>query len=78
MTPSLPPQVVPAVEESITVAHIVVEASSRAEEIGNASAIVGERLPFIAVLEVGSLVQHPSVSSVLWPINDISVLHARG
>lgn len=35
-------QVVPAVEESITVAHIVVEASSIAEEISNASAIVGE------------------------------------
>ncbi|XP_065588802.1 transcription factor E4F1 isoform X1 [Cyrtonyx montezumae] len=35
------PKVVPAVEESITVAHIVVEASSIAEEIGNASAIVG-------------------------------------
>uniref|UniRef100_A0A8C9MQ87 Transcription factor E4F1 n=1 Tax=Serinus canaria TaxID=9135 RepID=A0A8C9MQ87_SERCA len=34
-------QVVPAVEESITVAHIVVEASSIAEEISNASAIVG-------------------------------------
>ncbi|XP_074960716.1 transcription factor E4F1 isoform X3 [Phalacrocorax aristotelis] len=34
-------QVVPSVEESITVAHIVVEASSIAEEIGNASAIVG-------------------------------------
>ncbi|NXA04006.1 E4F1 factor, partial [Sapayoa aenigma] len=34
-------QVVPAVEESITVAHIVVEASSIAEEITNASAIVG-------------------------------------
>ncbi|NXM73344.1 E4F1 factor, partial [Serilophus lunatus] len=32
---------VPAVEESITVAHIVVEASSIAEEIGGASAIVG-------------------------------------
>lgn len=40
---SPPLQVVPAVEESITVAHIVVEASSIAEEIGNASAIVGER-----------------------------------
>lgn len=35
-------QVVPSVEESITVAHIVVEASSIAEEIGGASAIVGE------------------------------------
>ncbi|XP_049646978.1 transcription factor E4F1 isoform X1 [Accipiter gentilis] len=34
-------QVVPSVEESITVAHIVVEASSIAEEISNASAIVG-------------------------------------
>ncbi|NXF53630.1 E4F1 factor, partial [Oceanites oceanicus] len=34
-------QVVPSVEESITVAHIVVEASSIAEEVGNASAIVG-------------------------------------
>uniref|UniRef100_A0A803W040 Transcription factor E4F1 n=1 Tax=Ficedula albicollis TaxID=59894 RepID=A0A803W040_FICAL len=34
-------KVVPAVEESITVAHIVVEASSIAEEISNASAIVG-------------------------------------
>ncbi|XP_058671704.1 transcription factor E4F1 isoform X1 [Ammospiza caudacuta] len=34
-------QVVPAVEESITVAHIVVEASSIAEEISDASAIVG-------------------------------------
>ncbi|NXI51282.1 E4F1 factor, partial [Chloroceryle aenea] len=34
-------KVVPSVEESITVAHIVVEASSIAEEIGNASAIVG-------------------------------------
>uniref|UniRef100_U3J9U9 Transcription factor E4F1 n=1 Tax=Anas platyrhynchos platyrhynchos TaxID=8840 RepID=U3J9U9_ANAPP len=34
-------QVVPSVEESITVAHIVVEASSIADEIGNASAIVG-------------------------------------
>uniref|UniRef100_A0A8C3QQ36 Transcription factor E4F1 n=1 Tax=Cyanoderma ruficeps TaxID=181631 RepID=A0A8C3QQ36_9PASS len=34
-------QVVPAVEESITVAHIVVEASSIAEEISSASAIVG-------------------------------------
>ncbi|NXK91933.1 E4F1 factor, partial [Formicarius rufipectus] len=34
-------QVGPAVEESITVAHIVVEASSIAEEISNASAIVG-------------------------------------
>ncbi|NXX81099.1 E4F1 factor, partial [Urocolius indicus] len=34
-------QVVPSVEESITVAHIVVEASSIAEEIGNASALVG-------------------------------------
>lgn len=32
----------PSVEESITVAHIVVEASSIADEIGNASAIVGE------------------------------------
>ncbi|XP_035419343.1 transcription factor E4F1 [Cygnus atratus] len=43
--PLLPQQeaqkVVPSVEESITVAHIVVEASSIAEEIGNASAIVG-------------------------------------
>lgn len=35
-------QVIPSVEESITVAHIVVEASSIAEEIGNASALVGE------------------------------------
>uniref|UniRef100_A0A663LPR1 Transcription factor E4F1 n=1 Tax=Athene cunicularia TaxID=194338 RepID=A0A663LPR1_ATHCN len=34
-------EVVPSVEESITVAHIVVEASSIAEEISNASAIVG-------------------------------------
>ncbi|NXK35591.1 E4F1 factor, partial [Piprites chloris] len=34
-------QGVPAVEESITVAHIVVEASSIAEEISSASAIVG-------------------------------------
>ncbi|NXL42571.1 E4F1 factor, partial [Podilymbus podiceps] len=34
-------QVIPSVEESITVAHIVVEASSIAEEISNASAIVG-------------------------------------
>ncbi|PKU35517.1 transcription factor hypothetical protein [Limosa lapponica baueri] len=34
-------KVVPSVEESITVAHIVVEASSIAEEISNASAIVG-------------------------------------
>ncbi|NXG48145.1 E4F1 factor, partial [Psilopogon haemacephalus] len=34
-------QVVPSVEESITVAHIVVEASSIAEEISNTSAIVG-------------------------------------
>ncbi|NXJ60930.1 E4F1 factor, partial [Rostratula benghalensis] len=34
-------QVVPSVEEAITVAHIVVEASSIAEEISNASAIVG-------------------------------------
>ncbi|XP_064581735.1 transcription factor E4F1 isoform X1 [Zonotrichia leucophrys gambelii] len=34
-------KVVPAVEESITVAHIVVEASSIAEEISDASAIVG-------------------------------------
>ncbi|XP_071617546.1 transcription factor E4F1 isoform X2 [Heliangelus exortis] len=34
-------KVVPAVEEAITVAHIVVEASSIAEEIGNAAAIVG-------------------------------------
>ncbi|XP_009078503.1 PREDICTED: transcription factor E4F1, partial [Acanthisitta chloris] len=34
-------KVVPAVEESITVAHIVVEASSIAEEISSASAIVG-------------------------------------
>ncbi|KAM6054913.1 transcription factor E4F1 isoform 1-T1 [Chlamydotis macqueenii] len=34
-------KVVPSVEESITVAHIVVEASSIAEEIGSASAIVG-------------------------------------
>ncbi|NWI89685.1 E4F1 factor, partial [Pitta sordida] len=34
-------QVAPAVEESITVAHIVVEASSIAEEISGASAIVG-------------------------------------
>ncbi|NXS54151.1 E4F1 factor, partial [Brachypteracias leptosomus] len=34
-------QVVPSVEESITVAHIVVEASSIAEEISNASALVG-------------------------------------
>ncbi|XP_062444488.1 transcription factor E4F1 isoform X2 [Rhea pennata] len=34
-------KVVPSVEESITVAHIVVEASSIAEEINNASAIVG-------------------------------------
>ncbi|NXJ84026.1 E4F1 factor, partial [Trogon melanurus] len=34
-------QVVPPVEESITVAHIVVEASSIAEEISSASAIVG-------------------------------------
>uniref|UniRef100_A0A7M4FYK6 Transcription factor E4F1 n=1 Tax=Crocodylus porosus TaxID=8502 RepID=A0A7M4FYK6_CROPO len=34
-------QVVPSVEESITVAHIVVETSSIAEEISNASAIVG-------------------------------------
>ncbi|NWU90208.1 E4F1 factor, partial [Upupa epops] len=34
-------KVVPSVEESITVAHIVVEASSIAEEVGNASAIVG-------------------------------------
>lgn len=36
-------QVIPSVEESITVAHIVVEASSIAEEIGSASAIVGEQ-----------------------------------
>ncbi|XP_010141763.1 PREDICTED: transcription factor E4F1, partial [Buceros rhinoceros silvestris] len=34
-------EVIPSVEESITVAHIVVEASSIAEEIGNASALVG-------------------------------------
>ncbi|NWX45779.1 E4F1 factor, partial [Steatornis caripensis] len=34
-------KVVPSVEESITVAHIVVEASSIAEEISSASAIVG-------------------------------------
>ncbi|XP_051488112.1 transcription factor E4F1 isoform X2 [Apus apus] len=34
-------KVVPAVEEAITVAHIVVEASSIAEEISGASAIVG-------------------------------------
>ncbi|KFZ58022.1 Transcription factor E4F1, partial [Podiceps cristatus] len=34
-------KVIPSVEESITVAHIVVEASSIAEEISNASAIVG-------------------------------------
>ncbi|XP_065706947.2 transcription factor E4F1 isoform X2 [Patagioenas fasciata] len=34
-------KVIPSVEESITVAHIVVEASSIAEEIGSASAIVG-------------------------------------
>ncbi|XP_069726081.1 transcription factor E4F1 isoform X3 [Phaenicophaeus curvirostris] len=34
-------QVVPSVEESITVAHIVVEASSIAEEISNTSAVVG-------------------------------------
>ncbi|KFO84040.1 Transcription factor E4F1, partial [Buceros rhinoceros silvestris] len=34
-------KVIPSVEESITVAHIVVEASSIAEEIGNASALVG-------------------------------------
>ncbi|XP_074925232.1 transcription factor E4F1 [Chelonoidis abingdonii] len=34
-------EVVPSVEESITVAHIVVEASSIAEEITNASSIVG-------------------------------------
>ncbi|KAH1183603.1 hypothetical protein KIL84_014219 [Mauremys mutica] len=33
-------EVVPSVEESITVAHIVVEASSIAEEITNASSIV--------------------------------------
>uniref|UniRef100_A0A8D0H090 Transcription factor E4F1 n=1 Tax=Sphenodon punctatus TaxID=8508 RepID=A0A8D0H090_SPHPU len=31
----------PSIEETITVAHIVVEASSIAEEIGNASAVVG-------------------------------------
>lgn len=36
-------QVIPSVEESITVAHIVVEASSIAEEISGASAIVGEQ-----------------------------------
>ncbi|NWH73927.1 E4F1 factor, partial [Piaya cayana] len=35
-------QVVPSVEESITVAHIVVEASSIAEEISNTSAVVGD------------------------------------
>ncbi|KAM9222828.1 transcription factor E4F1 isoform 2-T2 [Leptosomus discolor] len=34
-------KVVPSVEESITVAHIVVEASSIAEDISNASALVG-------------------------------------
>ncbi|NWS77801.1 E4F1 factor, partial [Crotophaga sulcirostris] len=39
--PEAQKQVVPSVEESITVAHIVVEASSIAEEIGNASAVVG-------------------------------------
>ncbi|NXG77449.1 E4F1 factor, partial [Baryphthengus martii] len=41
LKPEAQKQVVPSVEESITVAHIVVEASSIAEEISNASAIVG-------------------------------------
>ncbi|XP_061850318.1 transcription factor E4F1 isoform X4 [Colius striatus] len=41
LTQEVQKQVVPSVEESITVAHIVVEASSIAEEIGNASALVG-------------------------------------
>ncbi|NXH14477.1 E4F1 factor, partial [Bucco capensis] len=41
LKPEVQKQVLPSVEESITVAHIVVEASSIAEEISNASAIVG-------------------------------------
>lgn len=79
-------QVVPSVEESITVAHIVVEASSIADEIGNASAIVGElqigelhgALAFTSLLSgTCSLVLHPLLSDLRcgW-VNDVSVLHA--